>query len=173
MQPTSPLQPQPRHVIVRRDLPAPPAEVFILFTEGPQLARWFCDAADSDAQPGGEIHAVWADDEGGEDWERTGTWVAFEAPHLAVIAWQSAETAHVDPAGAEVGQPAAAPPADFLRVAIAPRTLDDGSVASTVTVISPLLAQSRIRPEVMQEAVQHGWQLAFAQLEAILSGQAE
>lgn len=174
-----------RPVIVRQVLPAAPARVFALFTEGPELARWFCDAADSDVRPGGEVHAAWVDEDG-EPWDRIGLWRELEPPHLAVLEWLDDDSDGSEGDGSEgeglaltgstqVVIPAAdalensAEPArrELLRVAIAPHP--DGSM---VTVVSPpMKAHPTIRPEVLQQAVQQGWEQTLQRLAELLAAE--
>jgi uncharacterized protein YndB with AHSA1/START domain len=163
-----------RPVAVRHVLAAPPERVFALFTQGPELSKWFCDAAESEVKLGGEVHAAWVDEEG-EGWDRVGVWTELDPPYRGTLTWLDEEDeadpnppALVDdvqvilPIEGEAPQPAREP--DTFRFAIAPHA--NGSM---VTVISPLPnASVQLRDEVLIDAVQQGWQQAFAELDALL-----
>lgn len=163
-----------RPVVVRHVLAAPPQRVFDLFTQGPQLSRWFCDAADSDVTQGGEVHAAWVDEEG-EGWDRVGVWTELDPPYRGTLTWLDEEgEADPDPPAlvddVQVilpieGQEAPPPrEPDTFRFAIAPHPQ-----GSMVTVISPLPTSSvQLRDEVLIDAVQQGWNQAFAELDALL-----
>lgn len=166
-----------RQVIVRRTLPASPERVFDLFTRGEDLARWFCDACDSDPRLGGEVHAAWIDEEG-EPWDRLGHWLEFDRPFVATLEWLEAEDFEgqsADPHVLADGQPitvGAEEPAprqrETLRIALAPHP--DGC---TVTVLSPLMqGRDTIRPEVLHDTVRHGWETTLQGLEQLLREEA-
>ena len=156
---------EPHTSIVRESLPVDAARAFEMFTRSTELVRWFCDQADSQEQPNGEVHASWLDEDG-EAWDRVGRWIAFEPPHLAVLEWFEVETAPPTADGpSETDQPL--PPArrDILRIAIAPE--EEGGC--TVTVMSPLLQSgTALRGDIAAEAVRHGWRMAFAELRILL-----
>lgn len=142
-----------RPLIVRSPLPGSPEAVFALLTQGQGLALWFCDACESEARLGGEVHAVWRDDDG-EPWDRVGVWAEFDAPHQATLRWLDA-----NPDGAE------ATPPDELKFAIAPHPL-----GAMLTVLSPLpQGQAAIRQEVLEEVTQRGWQECFRALSQLLN----
>ena len=161
----------PRSVIIRSPLPGTPEQVFALLTTGENLAQWFCDACDSDARLGGEVHASWVDEEG-EPWERVGIWVEFDAPHRLTLRWLPVQTA-ADLALTDAQQvviPAAdAEPAepehDELKFAIAAHP--NGAM---LTVLSPTPAVDvPMRPEVLEDATQQGWFQCFQLLEQMLA----
>lgn len=173
-------------MIVRKLIPLPPERVFALFSEGPELAKWFCDSADTETMPLGELHCLWLDEDG-EPWERVGRFVVFEPPSLLTIEWfdvltkaEVGEGAAGDPHVLADGQsivlqvgepeptmPTAEPsdtpgtlgPRETLQVAIA--AYPGGAM---VTVISPLLHDSSMRPEIQHDAVRAGWEAAFEAL---------
>lgn len=177
-----------RQVIVRKLLPLPPERVFALFSEGPELAKWFCDSADTEALPLGELHCLWLDEDG-EPWERVGRFLVFEPPSLLTIEWfdvltkaEAGEGTSADPQVLADGQsvvlrvgeaevPTEEPVAaggqedagdrqrETLQVAIA--AYPGGAM---VTVISPLLHDSSMRPEIQHDAVRAGWEAAFEAL---------
>jgi uncharacterized protein YndB with AHSA1/START domain len=152
----------PRAVIIRSPLPGTPEQVFALLTEGAHLARWFCDACDSDAQLGGEVHASWTDEDD-EPWDRVGVWVEFDAPYRLTLRWLPVQTA------ADLANPEA-PPADpeahdELKFAIAPHPM-----GAMLTVLSPPpQVETQMRWEVLEEATQRGWQQCFQLLEQLLA----
>ncbi len=156
-----------RMSIVREPLPVAPERAFALFTRSTELVRWFCHQADSQEQPGGEVHASWLDEDG-EPWDRVGRWIAFEPPHLAVLEWFDVETA--GPQDPQPDPETPVPPArrDILRIAIAP----DEQEGCVVTVMSPLLQSSvQLRGDVAADAVRHGWLMAFAELRILLAAE--
>lgn len=165
----------PAPVVIRHVLPAPPQQIWQLFTSGEQLARWFCDAADSDVRIGGEVHAAWVDEDG-EHWDRVGVWTDLDPPYRATLEWldddevtapQEALTGdmQVVVGAPEADVPATPKPRDSLRFAIAPHPQ-----GSTVTVLSPLPQTTiAIREDVLREAAQQGWRKAFEELEQLLA----
>lgn len=141
----------PQQVIVRQTIGADPATVFALFTHHRHLEQWFCDEAQSDERLGGEVHAVWADDDGEGSHERVGHWVAWEPPHLAVVEWFGVQTAQDETKNTEKL------PSDFWRVAIAPHP--DGCM---VTVVSPVLrSEGTVRPQVLYDSAKMGWEMVL------------
>lgn len=177
-----------RQVIVRKLLPLPPDRVFALFSEGPELAKWFCDSADTETLPLGELHCLWLDEDG-EPWERVGRFLVFEPPSLLTIEWfdvltraevgegtggdphvladgQSVVLQVSEPEPSAVEQATSSAPQqspdrqrETLQVAIA--AYPGGAM---VTVISPLLHDSSMRPEIQHDAVRAGWEAAFEAL---------
>lgn len=157
-----------RAVIIRSPLPGTPEQVFALLTQGEQLAKWFCDACDSDARLGGEVHAAWTDEDG-EQWDRVGIWVEFDAPYRLTLRWLAVETAAdlalTDNQQVVVGAPEAVPQHDELKFAIAPHP--NGAM---LTVMSPTPQMDiPVRPEVLEDATQQGWQQCFQLLEQMLN----
>jgi len=63
----------------RTDLGAAPARVFAALTEGPLLARWFCDRAESTPAAGGRLTLRW-DRPGASAQAFEGRWVVFNKP---------------------------------------------------------------------------------------------
>ncbi len=160
-----------RPVIVRSPLAGSPEQVFALLTESVHLARWFCDACDSDARLGGEVHAAWVDEEG-EPWDRVGVWMEFDAPHRLTLRWLPVETA-ADQAvtgNQQITLPAAdasveAPQFDELKFAIAPHPR-----GAMLTVLSPTpVVDTPMRPEVLEDATQQGWNQCFQLMEQLLT----
>lgn len=160
-----------RPVIIRSPLPGTPEQVFALLTEGAQLAKWFCDACDSDARLGGEVHAAWVDEDG-EPWDRVGVWAEFDVPFRLTLRWLPVQTA-ADLAltgDQQVVVPAAdaapsEPEYDELKFAIAahPR-------GAMLTVLSPTpVVDIPMRPEVLEDATQQGWHQCFQLLEQLLA----
>ncbi len=157
-----------RPVIIRSPLPGTPEQVFDLLTAGDRLAQWFCDACDSDARLGGEVHASWVDEDG-EPWDRVGIWTEFDAPHRLTLRWLAVQTAadlavtgdqHI-----AIDAPPAEPEADELKFAIAPHPR-----GAMLTVLSPtLVAETPMRAEVLEDATQKGWQQCFQLLEQLLA----
>lgn len=144
-----------RQVIARSPLPGTPEQVFALITDGARLAEWFCDACDSDARLGGEVHAAWTDEEG-ESWDRVGVWSEFDAPYRVTLQWLAVQTAD---------QPDQTSTVDELKFAVAPHPR-----GCMLTVISPLPnVDTPVRPEVLEDAAQQGWQQCFQLLEQILN----
>jgi hypothetical protein len=135
--------------VVRSFLRAKPAQVWTLFTEGAQLARWFCNACDSDAKLGGYVHAAWLDDDG-ETWDRVGTWTELSPPSddnpgcFGTLTWLEGD--------------------DSFRFAVAP----SGS-GSVLTVISPLPnSDVDLREDVLLDAATQGWQRTFELLDELV-----
>ena len=159
---------EPRMAIVREPLPVAPARAFELFTSSAELVRWFCHEAESQQQPGGEVHASWLDEDG-EPWDRVGRWIAFEPPHLAVLEWFDVETAQPQAAENPLAPGETEPVRrDILRIAIAP----DDQEGCVVTVMSPLLQDSvQLRGDIAADAVRHGWMMAFAELRILLASE--
>ena len=158
----------PRLVIIRSPLPGTPEQVFALLTTGEHLAKWFCDACDSDAQLGGEVHAGWTDEDG-EPWDRVGVWVEFDAPHRLTLRWLPVQTAAdlaiVGDAQVVVGAPDAEPEHDELKFAIAPHPH-----GAMLTVLSPPpQIETPMRWEILEETTQRGWQQCFQVLEQLLA----
>ncbi len=152
-----------RPVILRSPLPGTPEQVFALLTEGAELTKWFCDACDSDARLGGEIHAAWVDEDG-EPWDRVGIWVEFDAPHRLTLRWLPVQTA-ADLAVTGEEPDAAEPEHDELKFAIAPHPR-----GAMLTVLSPTpTVDTPMRPEVLEDATQQGWQQCFQLLEQLLA----
>ncbi len=157
-----------RPVIIRSPLPGTPEQVFDLLTAGDRLAQWFCDACDSDARLGGEVHASWVDEDG-EPWDRVGIWTEFDAPHRLTLRWLAVQTAadlavtgdqHI-----AIDAPPAEPEADELKFAIAPHPR-----GAMLTVLSPtLVAETPMRAEVLEDVTQKGWQQCFQLLEQLLA----
>ena len=157
-----------RPVIIRSPLPGTPEQVFDLLTAGDRLAQWFCDACDSDARLGGEVHASWVDEDG-EPWDRIGIWTEFDAPHRLTLRWLAVQTAaDLAVTGDQqiaIGAPAAEPEADELKFAIAPHPR-----GAMLTVLSPtLVVETPMRAEVLEDATQKGWQQCFQLLEQLLA----
>ncbi len=174
-------------VVVRKELPLPAERVFALFSQGPELTRWFCDGADTETNLLGELHCMWLDEDG-EPWERVGRFTVWQPPNLLTIEWYDVLTqadpaqsssSHVladgqsivlqvpqeEPAEAAAEQtpdPEPNKPRETLQVAIAPYF--EGSM---VTVISPLLHDSTMRPEIQHDAVRAGWEAAFEALASL------
>lgn len=63
----------------RTELRAPLERIFAALTEGPHLARWFCDRADSAATAGGRMSLRW-DRPGSSAQAFEGRWVVFRRP---------------------------------------------------------------------------------------------
>lgn len=63
----------------RTDLEAPIERVFAALTEGPGLASWFCDSAESDAAAGGRVIMRWQRP-GSSLQPFEGRWVVFQSP---------------------------------------------------------------------------------------------
>lgn len=63
----------------RTELNAPLDRIFAALTEGPQLARWFCDQADSAATAGGRMSLRWTRP-GSSALPFEGHWVVFQRP---------------------------------------------------------------------------------------------
>jgi uncharacterized protein YndB with AHSA1/START domain len=63
----------------RTELVAPPAQVFAALTEGPRLARWFCDEAESILTAGGRLTLRW-NRPGASAQAFEGRWVVFQKP---------------------------------------------------------------------------------------------
>jgi uncharacterized protein YndB with AHSA1/START domain len=63
----------------RTELGAPPEHVFAALTEGPRLARWFCDEAESTPSAGGRLTLRW-NRPGASAQAFEGRWVVFEKP---------------------------------------------------------------------------------------------
>ena len=63
----------------RNEFAAPPALVFAALTEAGQLARWLCDAAESDAAVGGRVVLRWSRP-GASAQPFEGRWVVFRPP---------------------------------------------------------------------------------------------
>jgi uncharacterized protein YndB with AHSA1/START domain len=158
--------------MARHDFASPPEAVFALFTNGEQLARWFCDACESDAAPGGVVHAAWKDEDGAA-WDRVGHWQVFEPPVRASLVWDDpphpAENLEAEQ-GRHVGseEPGQAPHApehrDVLHIAIAP--IEGGSSVTVLCSLPP--PHPTIRDEALVEVVEAGWQKTFQVLEALL-----
>ncbi len=157
-----------RPVIIRSPLPGTPEQVFALLTEGAQLAQWFCDACDSDARLGGEVHAAWVDEDG-EPWERLGIWTEFDAPHRLTLRWLPVQTAaDLAVTGDQqvvIGDASAQEEPEELKFAVAPHPR-----GAMLTVLSPTpVVDTPMRPEVLEDATQQGWQHCFQLLEQLLN----
>lgn len=63
----------------RTELVALPERVFAALTEGPRLARWFCDGAESTPTPGGRLTLRW-NRPGSSAQAFEGRWVVFQKP---------------------------------------------------------------------------------------------
>jgi len=63
----------------RTTLEVPPERVFAALTEGPQLARWFCDQAESAPTAGGRLTLRW-NRTGSSVQPFEGRWVVFQRP---------------------------------------------------------------------------------------------
>ncbi len=149
----------PRQVIVRQTVPAEPAVVFALFTAKRNLELWFCDEAQSDERLGGEVHALWHDDDGEGSHERVGHWIEWEPPNLAVVEWFGVQTVQ------ETGETGERLPSDFWRVAIAQHP-----EGSSVTVVSPVLhSDGVVRPQVLYDSAKLGWEMVLNGMGQLLS----
>jgi len=157
-----------RPIIARQQFAAPAQRIFDLFTQSSELSKWFCDAADSDAQAGGQIHAAWVDEDG-QPWDRIGVWSDWDPPYRATLTWDADEAPtdaasvlaitgstplvlHVDSQGTLAAPPPAAQ-ADYVKIAIA-----DHPQGCVLTVLCPLMQlDDVVRPDVMHDALQIGW----------------
>jgi len=63
----------------RTELVSPPERVFAALTEGPHLARWFCDQAESATVAGGRLTLRW-NRPGSSAQAFEGRWVVFQRP---------------------------------------------------------------------------------------------
>lgn len=63
----------------RTELEASPEQVFAALTEGPGLARWFCDSAESNPAPGGRVVMRW-ERPGASSQPFEARWVVFQPP---------------------------------------------------------------------------------------------
>ncbi len=61
------------------DLAAPPERVFAALTEGRHLARWFCDACESDPEENGRLTMRWHRAYS-SPWPYEATWTVVEPP---------------------------------------------------------------------------------------------
>ena len=66
-------------------LEAPPARVFAALTEGRHLAEWFCDEAETQAEPRGRIVMQWHRP-GPMSPPYQGQWVEFDPPRVCAYA---------------------------------------------------------------------------------------
>jgi len=144
MRPSGPSNPDsPGVVVVRAVLPAPPAQVFELFSTAAGLEAWFCDGARADPGPGGAVEARWRDDGDGER-SRCGAFVEWQPPHLVSVAWSG--------------------DGELWRVAIA-----DHPQGSMVAVLSPPLpADGGARAQVRHDTARMGWEVALAALAELI-----
>jgi uncharacterized protein YndB with AHSA1/START domain len=64
------------------DLAAPPERVFAALTEGRHLARWFCDACESDPEENGRLTMRWHRAYS-SPWPYEATWTVVDPPRKA------------------------------------------------------------------------------------------
>lgn len=69
---------------VKRRVNAPPAEAFRAFTHATALRDWLCQAAQTDARPGGRLYLWWDD-----GYAVSGSFTKFEPGKRLVFAWHS------------------------------------------------------------------------------------
>jgi uncharacterized protein YndB with AHSA1/START domain len=74
----------------RTGIPAPPALLFPLLTEGDGLARWFCDRAESEPVAGGRLVLCWSRP-GGSGLPFEGRWAEVRPPERCVFAGGNAD----------------------------------------------------------------------------------
>ena len=150
-----------QQVVVRQALPTSPERAFALFTNGPQLATWFCSEAESEEKLGGALHATWHEEDG-ESYERLGRFAEWQPPHMAVVEWLGGASQSADEA-----EPVEIAP-DIWRLAIAPAA--DGCI---VTVVSPLLrSEAPVRADILYETAKMGWEAVFQTLRELLAAEA-
>ncbi len=138
-------------IFVRETMPASAERVFALMTRADQMALWLCDEAQSESKVGGAVVAKWHDPTGQTaGMTRCGTWVEFEPPRLAYLAWKDSDRHDRG--------------SDELKIAVA--ETEDGCA---ITVVSPCPQHfEHTSIGTVQDATRKSWQQLLQELAAML-----
>ena len=125
----------------KRNLAAPPAEVYRAFTNSTALREWFCDGATTDPHKGGHIYSWW-----NNGYYTSGEFIALEPDKKVAFSWHGR------------GEP------DATRVQVLLAAMDGGTL---MTIAHSGVGTDKSWAKSIQE-IETGWTAALENLQAVL-----